>query len=189
MSTIIDDTYTDHRIALRVKAERERRGWSLAELSERSDVSKAMLSKIEREEVSPSAVILSRVATAFGHTLAELLASAQPRAALLRAREQPRWRDPASGYVRCQIFQSADNPMELIEVVLPPGAHVGFPSSAYTLIRQVVWLLSGRLEIREGDRISALKPGDRLEFGPPADSEFRNPGEIACRYLVALLRR
>jgi transcriptional regulator with XRE-family HTH domain len=188
MSIIVDDT--GNRIAVRVRAERERRGWSLADLSVRSDVSKAMLSKIEREEVSPTAVILSRIATAFGHTLAEMLASTEPKAPeLLRAREQPRWRDPASGYVRCQVFQSTDNPMELVEVILPPGARVGFPSSAYTLIRQVVWLLSGRLELRQGDKVSALKPGDRLEFGPPADSEFHNPSDAACRYLVAVLRR
>jgi transcriptional regulator with XRE-family HTH domain len=188
MSIIVDDLSA--QIARRVSAERERRGWSLGDLAEKCGVSKAMLSKIEREEASPTATILARVATAFGQTLAGLLESPDgepPK--LLRGRDQPRWQDPASGYVRKQVFQSPRNPLELVEVHLPPGARVSFPASSYTLIRQVVWLLSGRLEIREGTRMSALDAGDRLEFGPPADSEFHNPGQKSARYLVALMRQ
>ncbi|MGD0189925.1 MAG: XRE family transcriptional regulator [Rhizomicrobium sp.] len=188
MSIIVDEP--SGQIAARIAAEREHRGWSLAELAERSGVSKAMLSKIQREEVSPTATLLSRIATAFGLTLAGLLEpTSPPPASLLRKRDQPRWQDPATGYVRRQVFQSALNPLELVEVNLPAGSRVALPASSYAFIRQVVWLLSGRLDIREGAKLSSLEPGDRLEFGPPADSEFHNPGDKTCRYLVALVRQ
>jgi transcriptional regulator with XRE-family HTH domain len=188
MSIIIDDP--GKRIAERLAAEREQRGWSLAGLASRSGVSKAMLSKIEREEASPTASVLARIATAFGQTLAGLLeASADGGSRLLRSREQPRWQDPASGYVRKQVFQSASNPLELVEVQLPPGARVGFPASSYALIRQLVWVLAGRLEIRDGEDVAILETGDRYEFGPPADTEFHNPGERTARYVVALVRQ
>ena len=188
MSTIVDDP--SRQIAERVAGERSRRDWSLAELAERSGVSKAMLSKIEREEVSPTAAILARLATAFGLTLAGLLESTSGEAARFLAREkQPRWRDPASAYVRRQVFQSPRNPLELVDVQLPAGARVAFPKSSYELIRQVVWVLSGELEIRDGGSVHVLHEGDRLEFGPPADSAFRNPARKACRYLVALVRQ
>jgi len=188
MSIIMDDTAK--QIAGHVAAERKRRSWSLAELSERSGVSKAMLSKIEREEVSPTASILARIATAYGQTLAGLLEPpARQSMKLLRGREQPRWQDPASGYVRKQVFQSAQNPLELVDVHLPARARVAFPAASYAFIRQVVWLLSGRLEIREGEEAFVLEAGDRLEFGSPADSEFRNPGEKPAHYLVALVRQ
>ena len=42
-------------IAARLKAEREARGWSLAEFASRSGVSRAMISKVERGEASPTA--------------------------------------------------------------------------------------------------------------------------------------
>ncbi len=188
MSIIVDDP--SEQIAARVGAERGQRRWSLTELAERSGVSKAMLSKIEREEASPTATILTRIATAFGLTLAGLLGAPSPAPpALLRRRDQPRWQDPATGYIRRQVFQSAQNPLELVEVHLPPGARVALPASSYAFIRQVVWLLSGQLEIREGSKVAALESGDRLEFGPPADSEYHNPGEKTCRYLVALVRQ
>lgn len=188
MSTIVDNPGT--QIAERVAREREARGWSLAELAERSDVSKAMLSKIEREDVSPTATILARIATAFGLTLAGLLEPGEARPSrILRAKDQPRWQDPASGYIRKQVFQSAQNPLELVEVQLPPGARAAFPKSSYMLIRQVVWVLSGELEITDGGERHVLAAGDRLEFGPPANSEFRNRSPRPCRYLVALVRQ
>ena len=72
---------------------------------------------------------------------------------------------------------------------LPAGAKVAMPASAYALIRQVVWVIAGRLAIVEGASRSTLDAGDRLEFGPPSDCVFENAGDQACRYLVAVVRR
>src|SRR5258708_29257430 len=95
MTTLIDESST--RIARRLRLERDMRGWSLADLAERSSVSKATISKIEREEVSPTAVILVRLAAAFDLTLAGLLLRAEGEAERLsRAAEQPVWRDPGT---------------------------------------------------------------------------------------------
>jgi transcriptional regulator with XRE-family HTH domain len=178
------------QIAARVKAERENRGWSLAELADKSGVSKAMLSKIERQDVSPTAVILVRIATAFGRSLAELVSVPSSPERLVRRKDQPEWRDPATNYLRRQIFLAPDTPMELVEVFLPRGAKVAFPASSYAHIsKQVIWLLSGRLEVGEGEQTYVLEEGDRLEFGPPADRHLRNPGTKTCHYVVAVLRR
>src|SRR5690242_8210511 len=114
-------------LAARIALEREARGWSLAELAERSGVSKAMISKIERGEASPTATLLGRLSGAFGLTLSTLLARAeQSGGRLLRAAEQPEWRDPETSYVRRQIAPRADLPVELIRIELPAGAAVSF---------------------------------------------------------------
>jgi transcriptional regulator with XRE-family HTH domain len=76
MTTIIDDV--SDRIARRLRLERDSRSWSLADLAERSGVSRATISKIERAEVSPTAVVLVRLAAAFDLTLAGRML--QPRA-------------------------------------------------------------------------------------------------------------
>jgi len=187
MSNIVD---VSAHLAGRISRERATRKWSLAELADRSGVSRAMLSKIEREEVSPTATVLMRVASALDLTLAELLtAPAEADARLLRAGGQPVWIDPATGYRRRQVYLSASLPMELVEVDLPAGAAVAAPASSYALIRQIVWLIEGRLTIVEGDGRTALQAGDRLEFGPPSDCAFVNESVAACRYLVAVLRR
>jgi transcriptional regulator with XRE-family HTH domain len=149
-----------------------------------------MLSKIERAEASPTAVTLSRIATAYGLTMAALFEVATPgHARLQRAKDQPVWRDPTADYLRRQVFLHPANPLELVEIELPAGQEVGFPSSAYHLIRQVVWVIDGRLTLMEGPVRHELAAGDRIELGPPSDIVFRNESSQPCRYLVAVVRR
>src|SRR3984885_12231983 len=107
MSHLIDESGA--RIARRLRLERDARGWSLADLAARSGVSKATISKIEREDVSPTAVILVRLAGAFDLTLAGLLLRAEGQGRLTRAAEQPVWRDPKTGYRRRQVFSRPDH--------------------------------------------------------------------------------
>jgi transcriptional regulator with XRE-family HTH domain len=176
-------------IAGRLRLEREGRGWSLADLATRSGVSRAMISKIERREASPTAVVLVRLAGAFDLTLAALLARAEAVGErLVRAGDQPRWRDPATGYLRRQIFERPDHPVEIVRVELPAGQRVDLPASSYARIRQVVWVIEGDLAIEEGGERRHLAPGDCLGFGPPADSAFINEGVRACTYLVVVAR-
>jgi len=188
MSTIIDNP--NEQIAARISAERSERRWPLAELAARSGVSKAMLSKIERRETSPTASILLRIAGAFDMTLAELLTGAHEEGTLLqRATDHPVWTDPATGYLRRQIYLGTRLPLELVEVVLPAGETVAIPASSYAFIRQLVWVIEGSLTIAEGESETMLAQGDRLEFGPPANCEFRNDGHTPCRYLVTVMRQ
>jgi transcriptional regulator with XRE-family HTH domain len=188
MSTI-EDRMADP-IARRIRLEREARGWSLADLAERSGVSKAMISKVERGEASPTAALLGRLSGAFGLTLSVLLARAEAAGSrLARAADQPRWTDPGTGYVRRQVSPASDIPLELIEVELPAGAEVAFPAASYAFIRQMIWVLHGALSFSEGEVTHELRAGDCLALGPPADCVFRNKGRTACRYLVAVLRQ
>ena len=75
-SSMLDNT--DHmmdinaRIAARVRDLRAAADLSLEELARRSDVSRSMLSLVERAETSPSAVVLEKIATGLKCTLASL---------------------------------------------------------------------------------------------------------------------
>jgi transcriptional regulator with XRE-family HTH domain len=170
MDTLIDDV--SHRLALRLRLERDSRGWSLADLAERSGVSKATISKIERAEVSPTAVVLVRLA---GERLS-------------RANEQPVWRDPESGYVRKQVFSRPDHPVEIVRVELPPRQRVTLPAASYAHIRQLVWVQSGSLVIADANTRYVLGAGDCLGFGAPAETTFANETNAPCVYVVALAR-
>lgn len=187
MTTTVDESST--RIARRLRIERDLRGWSLADLGERSGVSKATISKIEREEVSPTAVILVRLAGAFDLTLAGLLLRAEGEGERLsRAAEQPVWRDPETGYLRKQVFCRPDHPLEVTEVELPAGQRVVLPASSYAHIRQAVWVRTGGLVILEGGDRHVLEAGDCLGFGPPSEVTFANETATSCTYVVVLAR-
>ena len=187
MDNIVDDTGA--RLARLLRFERDARGWSLADLAERAGVSKAAISKIERQETSPTAVMLVRLAGAFDLTLAGLLLRAEGTGERLsRAADQPVWRDPETGYVRRQVFSRPDHPLEVVTVDMPAGRSVVLPASSYARIRQAVWVLAGDLVILEGAERHELAVGDCLGFGPPSEVTLANETAAACTYLVVLAR-
>src|SRR5689334_15443696 len=99
-----DEVDLSHRIAARVRELRAARSLSLEGLASRSGVSRSMISLVERGESSPTAVVLERLATGLGVTLASLFdppteVGATPADPVARRQDQPEWRDPASGYV------------------------------------------------------------------------------------------
>jgi transcriptional regulator with XRE-family HTH domain len=200
MSTIVaaaklSDEPLDALLAARLKREREARGWSIATLAEASGVSRAMISKIERAEASPTAALLGRLSGAFGLTLSTLLARAEADGSggrVSRAAEQIVWTDPETGYVRRSISPPGADP-ELVQIELPPGATVAYPASAYAFLRgQCVWVLGGRVALREGEGETLLRGGDclALDFSAPRDRAFGNPSKTqVARYVVALARR
>jgi transcriptional regulator with XRE-family HTH domain len=188
VSTIVNDP--TEPLAARIALERQARGWSLADLAERSGVSKAMISKIERGEASPTAMILGRLSGAFGLTLSTLLARAeQAGSRLLRVAEQLEWQDPETGYVRRQVAPRSDVPIDLTRVELPVGASVTFPASSYTFNRHLIWLLKGKLTFIEGETVHEMDPGDCLLLGPPTECTYKTRGREPCVYLVVLLRQ
>jgi transcriptional regulator with XRE-family HTH domain len=187
MSTIVTDVTGP--LAARLKTEREARGWSVAELAERSGVSRAMISKVERAEASPTAALLGKLSGAFGLTLSALLARAeQAPGRLARRADRPQWTDPDTHYRRRVVSPATGGPLEIVEVELPPGASVTFPAAAYTFRYHQILVLTGTLTLIEGETEHTLGKGDCLELGPPAPVTYANRTARPCTYLVALVR-
>lgn len=154
-------------------------------------MAKATISKIERAETSPTAVILVRQAGAFDLSLAGLLLRAEGHddaSRVVRAAQQAVWRDPASGYLRRQVFARPDHPVEIVQVDMPPGQRVVLPASSYAHIRQAIWVQAGPLSVLEGGEQHLLESGDCLGFGPPSEVTIANDGANTCRYVVVLSR-
>jgi transcriptional regulator with XRE-family HTH domain len=168
-----------------------------------SGVSRAMISKIERGESSPTAVVLGKLSAALELSVSELLSVLEPRSGtgleagsgaaagagrVRRAADAPQWRDPDTGYLRRQISSPAF-PAAVTEVTLPPAARVPYPAAAYAFIAQLIWVLSGRLTLTDGTAERVLAPGDTFELGEPLPREFRNETAEECRYIVVVTRK
>ena len=178
-------------VASRLLALREARQLSLTALSERSGVSRSNISLIERGESSATATVLDKLAGALGVTLASLFEAGEAPSApspLRRAAEQAVWTDPASGYVRRQLSPAARSPMQLVEVIFPPGQRVAYEQVLRESdVYQQVWLLEGVMEISAGDGHWRLEPGDCLAIREDLHISYANPGKQPARYLVALV--
>ncbi|WP_028649609.1 XRE family transcriptional regulator [Nocardiopsis sp. CNT312] len=176
-------------LAVSLRELRTSRGLTGTALAERAGVSRAMVSRIERGDVQPTAVLLGRLAAALGITLSQLIAHAEHDGGrLARRADQQVWTDPETGYRRRSVSPRG-GAVELVEVELPAGARVSYPAEAYLLAHHQIWVVEGVLVFREGREEHVLSVGDCLELGPPAPCEYHNPEGKVCRYLIALTVR
>jgi transcriptional regulator with XRE-family HTH domain len=176
------------RVAGRVRALRGARGLTLDALAERCDVSRSMISLVERGESSASAVVLDKIATGLGVTLASLFddASAPPNP-VSSAEDRAQWRDPESGYLRRNLSPpNFPSPIQLVEVVLPAGARVAYDNGPREgRFHQQIWVLDGSIEVTLGNVTHRLAQDECLAMRLEGHTAFRNRTRKPARYLVA----
>lgn len=177
-------------IAQRLRELRAAAGLSLDALAHKSGVSRSNISLIERGQSSPTAVVLDKLASALGVSVASMFEAGPAPAApspLARVADQPVWSDPASGYVRRNVSPPGASPLQLVDVIFPPGQRVAFETAERDAdIHQLVWMIDGVMEIAHGDTLWHLAAGDCLAVKLDAPMRFHNPGTKPARYLVAL---
>ena len=177
------------RIANRVSALRAERDMSLESLATRCNVSRSMISLIERGESSPTAVVLEKLAKGLGVTLASLFEDPRDDASpLVRRDEQLEWTDPQSGYLRRNIspphFRST---IQIVEVVFPPGATVAYEAGARDGgIQQQVWVLQGCMELTVNQQRYRLQQGDCLAMREDQAIVYQNPTDVPAHYIVVI---
>ncbi|NLR98603.1 helix-turn-helix domain-containing protein [Rhizobium sp. P38BS-XIX] len=185
------DDDLDRAIGVRIKELRIARGLTLDELANASAVSRAMISRIERAEASPTASLLSRLCAALGLSLSAFFAREHEEVSpLARHEKQAIWRDPGTGYVRRAVSPPATgSQVDVVEVIFPAGASVIFPpNTASAEMTQHVWLFEGEMDVTHREVTYRLMPGDCLFMGIGDGHAFHNPGEGPARYSVILDR-
>lgn len=181
----------NQRIASRIRGLRASQNLSLEALASKSGVSRSMISLIERGESSPTAVVLDRLATGLGVTLASLFdppGDPPPAGPVARLKDQPEWRDPASGYVRRNVSPpGVPQPMRIVEVHFPPRARVAFENAARGVpVHQQIWVLEGEMEVTVGNECYLLRVGDCLAMPVDRPTMFHNPRKFPARYALVI---
>jgi transcriptional regulator with XRE-family HTH domain len=189
----MEETASDinRRISQRVRGLRTEQGLSLETLASRSGVSRSMISLIERGESSPTAVVLEKLASALGVTLASLFdptVSAIPVEPVSRRADQIQWRDPASGYLRRNISPpGVSQPFRIVEVHFPSGGRVAFDNLGRdAVVHQQVWVLEGTIDVTLGEQCHRLSEGDCLAMRLDEPTLFHNPTPVLARYAVVI---
>lgn len=160
---------------------------TLDTLAVKCDVSRSMISLVERGESSPTAVVLEKISAGLGVPLATLFddssASANP---VSRRDDRTPWHDPQSGYVRCNISPAnCPSPIQIVEVVLPAGARVAYETGARDVsIHQQIWVQEGSIEVTLGSVTYRLAEGDCLAMQLNEPTAFRNRTRKPARYVV-----
>lgn len=177
-----------------VRRRREEAGLTLEQLSTQSSVSRAMLSKVERGEKSPTIGVASKIAHALDVSLSDLIgapaAAASGVAVVMRKSDRPVFRDPETGFER-HIVSAAPGAgrAEMVVHHLPAQVSTGLlPAYPPGTEKQLV-VLEGALTVAVGGISETLNAGDSLFFQADADHGFANRTHAPCEYIMVISRR
>jgi transcriptional regulator with XRE-family HTH domain len=160
-------------LGARLRHTREASRLSLADVAARSGVTKSFLSRVERDETSPSVATLADICTALALPLAELFAT--PQTTLIRRSERPTLVDlpKAADVVDTLITPAGERHVTVLETTVAPGGSGG--DVPYTLPSEceVCFVLQGTVEVWAEDQAFRLEEGDALTFGAAVPHTWR----------------
>lgn len=184
------DALTRH-LGTRVKQLRSGRGWSLENLADASDVSRSMLSQIEREQANPTLAVTLRIARAFGMELGELLQSPSATSKVLVIRADDRmfhYRSDKHIRIRTLSPLHLEKDVEFYEVQLQQGGALR-SSAHFEGTREFLTVQKGSLRVESAGDAEELSPGDSASYRADVKHAIVNTGRSeAVAFLVVIYR-
>lgn len=168
-------------LGARIRGERRARGISLERLAELSGVSRSMVSEVERGAKTPSVLVLDRLATALGTSIARLLDEpVRPDVVMLAGDRQHVVRDPAGWERRILSPVLPDIEFEFMRTTLEPGVDAGEFSPHAPGSHEYVAVEQGCLRLTIDGVAHRLETGDAAYFPGNRRHAFANDAADAC---------
>lgn len=179
-------------LARQIASLREERKLTLQQLADHSGVSRAMLSKIERAEKSPTLAIISRIAQGLDISLSALI-GARPdpaKTAVVRKADRVIFKDPITGFDRELLSPNhIDNGVELLLHEIPAGKSSGILPVYSTATEKYLTVYRGTLTVLIGEDRFVLAEGDSLYFEVTQPYRFVNEANDICSYYMVVVRQ
>ena len=188
LSPTLEAEFKRYAIGEKVRRLRLKKSMGLVELGQHTDLSPALLSKIERAHLVPTLPTLTRIALVFGVGLEFFFTDQRPKAAVVRKKERQRFPDdPARRNVNFH-FESLD--FKAVERKLNAflADFQALPPEKATLHHhdgaEFLYVLGGTLALAIGDEEHVLKGGDSIYFDATQPHSYRRVGKPACRAIT-----
>lgn len=188
-ATPVTESVEPAAVGVRIRALREAMDLSLRDLSERSGVSAATLSQVERGESSPTLVVATRIADGLELTLSQLL-RLDERGHVAIVRSGTGRRRERSGHAVEELTpplpgQRADVSLHVLETGASTGGEDD-PPMHEPGSRETVVVLEGALDLEIDGDSHRLEAGDSVTFDADLPHGMSNPGPDTTRMLAVV---
>ena len=156
-----------------MRAVRLERGLTIAQLAAATGLTSGFISQLERGLSSVSLSSLARICDALDIRFGDVLDVKSP-GAVIRRDEAGAW--AVIGAHRDLLLSSLeDERFHLIESHIPPGAGAGEDLYTFPADVELVYVLSGTLELRVDGGVFVVGAGDTVTYSPREPHTWRNP--------------
>jgi transcriptional regulator with XRE-family HTH domain len=174
----------------RVRLMREHADLTLDQFSKLSGVSRAMLSKVERGEKSPTIGVAKRIAHALNTSFSALVGdegAARRAFALVRKEQRQMFRDAETGFERYLLSPLMPGmPVEVVLHHLPPKTSTGKLPPYRTGVTKHVLVFRGRVVVGVEKVETVLEEGDSLYFEADVEHWFENRTSRPAEYYLII---
>jgi transcriptional regulator with XRE-family HTH domain len=176
-------------VGSRVKSLREAMDLSLRDLAERTDVSAAMLSQVERGDTSPTLAVAQKIAAGLDLTLSQLLRLDEDRHVVI-VRERDRRTRRRRGHRVEELTPPLPGQRADVSVhTLAPGATTGAPDDPPMHepgSRETAVVLEGEVELFIDGRRHQLADGDTVTYDADLPHHFENNASSEARLIAVV---
>ncbi len=180
-------------IAERLAELRKLNGLTLEELAQRASLTKSYLSKLERGLSSPTIGTVLKLADALGVTVDQLINRSSRANEILHVKAADRIPFSPSterhGYTYEAIATERPDKAMQPFVMLPPFTLAEDQPMASHAGEELIFVVSGEMEVLFEDRVVRMRAGDSLYFNASIPHRSRSIGKIQAQALVVVSDR
>jgi transcriptional regulator with XRE-family HTH domain len=144
---------------------RRRRGITMKDVAEASELTESFISQVERDSVNPSIASLLRITAALGVHIADLFEQpSKPNGRVVRASQRSRLTYPGFGTTDALLSPNLNGKLEVIWAESKPGESSGDQPYTHAGDEECIVVIKGTLEVWVGDERYVLKTGDAITF-------------------------
>jgi transcriptional regulator with XRE-family HTH domain len=146
----------------RIRGARKAQGLTLEQVANTAGLSKGFLSRLERDDTSPSVATLLQLCQVLSLEIGSLFA--EPDAVKIALADAPHINLGGHGVDERLISPRNESRVQIIRSKMDPGANGGDAFYTISCEVEVLHVLSGAMTLRFVDREIPLLPGDSLTF-------------------------
>jgi transcriptional regulator with XRE-family HTH domain len=161
------------RIGARLRAARQRQGLTIDQVAASAEVTKGFVSRIERDETSPSVATLVTICEVLSLPIGTLFEA--PQTDVVRRADAPGIQLTGAGAQERLLTPRGQARLQLIRSVIEPGGTGGAELYTLNCEVEVVHVLEGTVDILFSSRTQRLGAGDTLTFSGREPHSWVNP--------------
>jgi len=181
------------RLGTKLRALREEQQMTLEEVAQGAHLSPDELQRYETDESEPPIGELANLAAALGVSIDHFFQQSIPERRVEVVRASERWTvEPQSDAARASNYRYQALSYRLTEklmapflVEIPPNENADIPTSKH-VGEEFSLVLAGQLEIRIGEEVHRLGPGDAIYFDSQLEHSFRAVEGTSVRLVACI---
>lgn len=172
------------RIGTKLRTTRSLRGLTLDQVAQAAGLTKGFVSRLERDDVSPSVASLVAVCDVLGLRVGDLFDP--PSTSVTRAGEGRPINFGGVGVTERLVTPGSQSALDVIHSVVEPGGNGGSELYALACDAECAYVLSGTIEVVLEHDVQTLGAGDAMTFPGTSPHTWRNPADEPCEMLWIL---